>query len=574
MPVRQSTNDLARYPIVADWDGCTVKRGELEVRTFSGRLRGNFIAGAAGRWLEGTADLASAAVDWQEKTVAAPVLHAAFSRSGGKGNLSGQLCGGKLAGSVAYDPFAPSAGESFDLGVTGADLATAARLFLPPGGVTASGGLANLRLNGAYSGRDALDCRFQASGSGIALTGAGGKSLVSGAGLSLAGTFARGDLKVDEASLVPAKGVELNFKAEMARAFSANRRGSLTFSLAQTPLNALVAPFINLLPRIVQESTVGGTLAAKGKIDLTAGRKLVEGALSFQDAGVEVPSQKLNLAQIGGRIPFSLDLSGKAAVKAQDSLDFSRENYPRLLERLRSKADGGELFSIGKITFGTLEFGKLTMRVSAGNGGTEISSLRSSFYEGALLGRGFFTPGRNMEYRGDLLVQGLSMKALCSKIPNIKGYISGRVAGIISVSGRGGGVAGLTGFTDLWARAGAGEKMLVSREFLQRLSKQKLSGFFFSSDRNYDEAEIKAMLMDGDMTFDTLKIAHTNLVGVRDLSVSIAPAQNRIALDHFFASIKEASLRGKPTAGGQPAGAPAADAPPAGAPVQEFKWGE
>ena len=128
-------------------------------------------------------------------------------------------------------------------------------------------------------------------------------------------------------------------------------------------------------------------------------------------------------------------------------------------------------------------------------------------------------------------------------------------------------MAGLVGFTDLWAREGSGEKILVSKEFLQKLSGKKLSGIFFSSDRPYDQAEVAAVLEKGDLTFKKLDILHTNLFGVRDLTVSIAPDQNRIALDHLFTAIKQAADRGKAASGG--------DAPPGGStpPVgQGFQW--
>jgi hypothetical protein len=233
---------------------------------------------------------------------------------------------------------------------------------------------------------------------------------------------------------------------------------------------------------------------------------------------------------------------------------------------LRKGTGSGQTVTVGKIGFGPMELGALTMHVAAGNGITEIASLNSSLYEGTLLGKGFVTMQKGLSYRGDLLVNGLSLKQLCSIFPDIQGYISGRVDGVVSLSGGTKGMAGLSGFAELWAREGSGEKMLVSKEFLQRLSKQKLSGFFFRSDRPYDEAEIKALLEQGDLTFETLKIVHTNLFGVRDLSVSIAPSQNRIALDHLLDSIKQATVRGKASAG---------EKTPAEAPVTpEFKWGE
>ena len=110
--------------------------------------------------------------------------------------------------------------------------------------------------------------------------------------------------------------------------------------------------------------------------------------------------------------------------------------------------------------------------------------------------------------------------------------------------------------------------MLVSKEFLQKLAGKKLRGFFFRNDRPYDQAEISATLEKGYLTFETLDISHTNLLGIRDLAVSVAPVQNRIALDHLLEAVKQAAARGK-------AATSTGEQPPAEVPVSpEFKWEE
>jgi hypothetical protein len=108
--------------------------------------------------------------------------------------------------------------------------------------------------------------------------------------------------------------------------------------------------------------------------------------------------------------------------------------------------------------------------------------------------------------------------------------------------------------------------MLVSKEFLQRLSGKKLKGLFFQNDRPYDRGEISAYMEEGDLTFQTLDISHTNLIGMKDLSVTVAPVQNRISLEHLLASIREAATRGKAATGGA--------APGETPPDTEFKWEE
>ncbi|GFO58537.1 hypothetical protein GMST_08620 [Geomonas silvestris] len=560
-------------PLVLQFDGASLSWKELAVSSLAGALRGRIVSEAGGRWIDGSGELSAAALTWQRKPVAAPVLKLSFAKAGGKAELGGKLAGGALSGVVSADPFAPGSGTRFDLTLKDAELVNVAP-FLPKNpSVLPAAGKVDLHLAGSYQKGPGFACRLDGAAREVALTRSGGKGLVRGAALNLSGELAKDQLSVTKAQLMPGPGVNLGIRGTLNRPFAPERAGWFTFTLAEVSATNLVDALIDLLPRALQEANLDGALAAQGRLDLGQGSRLLEGTLDFKGARFELPQQKLTVSGIDGRFPFSLDLSGKAGGKPPASMAFSRDNYQKLLEQLRSQRSSGEVVRVAKIAFGPLELGALTMHLNATRGTTEISALSSSLYEGALLGKGYLTLHQGVNYRGDLLLNGMSLRQLCSIFPGIQGYISGRVDGVFSVSGGAHGLAGITGFTELWARDGKGEKMLVSKEFLQRLAKQKLSGFFFRSDRSYDEAEIKAIMEGGYLTFDSLKILHTNFIGVKDLNVSIAPTQNRIALDHLLDSVKQAATRGK-AATGEPAPAGAPEAAPEAAPAPEFKWGE
>lgn len=562
IPAKRIVGRATALPVSLDIEGGSVQQRDLALANLGGKVRGSLMSEGDGRWLEGNADLGSS-VAWQGRALGTPALRASFTRAGARTAIGGTLLGGSLSGSAAFDPLSPAAGATFDAKVAGARLSAVAPLIPKQSGMRPAEGEADLRARGQYTRREGISCQFEVAGNGVTLVDKGGKSMVSGAGLKAAGTFAGDRLTLADAVLTAGDGVALKLNGTLDRPLAPDRSGSFTFQMARTPVNSLVDPFVNALPRMIQEATLDGSVAAGGSFELRGGRKLLQGAVTFQGGKIEVPSQKLAVDDIEGKLPFSVDFAGKEGSRPKSATSFSRENYPAVLEQLRNEPGRGELLSAGRVAFGVLELGKLSMRVSAANGITEISSLTTSLYEGAILGKGYLAMQEKIHYRADLVVNGLSMRALCRTLP-IEGYISGKVDGVLSVNGLGGGTSGLTGFLDLWARPGKGEKMVVSKEFLQKLAKQKLSGFFFRTDRPYDEAEIKAMLQGGDLTFDVLKILNTNLFGVRDLNVSIAPGQNRIALDHLLQSIKEAAVRGKPS-GTEPA---------QGAPSQEFKWGE
>ena len=566
IPVNETRQGTVRYPLFLELGGADIQQAGVVLSGLSGAMRGSYVSGPGGRWLEGTADMASGLISWQGKPVGSPTARIVFSQSGARLNLGGPLLEGELLGNILFNPFALEQGGRFTLGIKKIQLAKAGALVPKQKSVTLVDGLLDSSLSGAYSRQKGLACVFEAKASAAKLHNNANKTLLSGAGLRIAGELSNGTLAIREAVLTAGEGVTLTATGQLTNAFSPQRGGGFSFILPQTSLNAIIDPFINVLPPFLQEATLDGSLAAKATVELHDNKQLLNGTLAFKGGRLEVPSQKMTVADINGNLPFSLDFSGGTALPTGETYSFSRENYSHLLQQLRQKHVSSQPFSVGKISFGPLELGSLTLHVKAGDGITEVSSLNSSLNEGSVLGRGFVAIKKGLKYRGDLLLHDMSLIQLCNRFPAIKGYISGRMDGIISLYGDKKGLEGLTGFTDLWAREGSGEKMLVSKEFLQRMAGKKLRGFFFRDDRPYDQAEISATLEEGYLTFETLDIVHTNIFGIRDLSVSIAPSQNRIALDHLFNTIKQATVRGKAVTGEDiPAEAPVAP---------EFKWQE
>jgi len=563
---KETANGVKRLPLLLELSGGEVKKGQSQLSGVSGALRGSIVTDARKTWLDGTADISVARLDWQGATVASPVVHAALSRNEMRGTIGGALLGGALNGTVALDLLRPELPAEFRIGVKGLQLKQAGTFLPRRSTMLLTEGALDAAINGSYSRAKGVAAAIELTGNGISVAGSGGKTVLTGGGVTLSAGVAGTTVTISSAQFKAGEGVALQVKGEIENAFASGRGGRISYTLQRTPLNSLVDPFVNMLPRLIQEATVDGSLASEGSLVLRDGSLLLEGSLQFTDAVIEVESQKLKTGKISGSLPFSLDLAGKKLFNAPDQDSFTRENYPRLLEELRKDNIAGQQLRIGGISFGTITLGEILLNTTASNGVTRINTLRSSLYEGAILGSGFVAIKDGVTYRSDLLINGLSLTRFCETIPKIKGYISGRLDGLISLNGAGKGVAGMTGFTELWVREGAGEKMLVSKTFLQKLSGKQLSGFFFRADRSFDQAEIIADLQDGYLTFDTLDISNTNIFGVRDLSVTVASAQNRIALEHLFDAVKQAAVRGKAAVG---------DAPPDQAPASpEFKWQE
>ncbi|RNC72601.1 MAG: hypothetical protein ED859_01160 [Desulfuromonadales bacterium] len=304
----------------------------------------------------------------------------------------------------------------------------------------------------------------------------------------------------------------------------------------------------------------------EGAAVVRGGAVLVDGAVTLDGVQLDVPSQKLLVQGVSGTVPLSLDTTPGVPRRHREEGGFARGRYQQLLDELRNAAATGSTLRIGTVHLGPLELGETTLALRGGEGRVEIVSLRSSLHEGAILGRGFVATRGGLAYGSDILISDLSLRRFCDALPKIRGYVSGRLDGVVSLYGEGQGLDGLDGFVDLWARESDAERMLLSKEFLQRLAGKKLRGFFFRDDRPFDRGEVSAYLEEGYLTFTVLDFSHTNLLGVKDLSVSVAPVQNRIALDHLLGALKEAAARGKSVQGEEE---PPPEHPP---PPADFQW--
>jgi hypothetical protein len=103
-------------------------------------------------------------------------------------------------------------------------------------------------------------------------------------------------------------------------------------------------------------------------------------------------------------------------------------------------------------------------------------------------------------------------------------------------------LAEIIGRADLWTYATRDEKTKISREFLQKIGGPSIKSYL--GNRNFDKGIMSVYIQKGFLIFRELEISNRNFIGVRDLSVKVAPLSNRIAIDHLLWTIVEAANRG------------------------------
>lgn len=568
IPEKAALQAKKGYPLHVTLAGGAVSRGEIKLSGIAAFLRGDY---GGAKEFTGNGEIIAEKLLWRGRNVGAPGAKLAVTAAEAKMTLEGTILGGKLAGVLGGNPSALAKSVEFDLSLHKADLAEVMKLADKTGAVALSGGRLTIASKGSYARNSGVNCRIHGDGDRITIANTKGKELLGNGSVSFDAGLAEENITLTEAVVRLGEGAAVRLKGAVAKALSPQRNGIISYNIDHTPLERLIDPLVNSLPRFLQEAAVSGSIAAAGSLALHNGRTILRGSVQLDGTGIDAGPNKLQATDISGSIPFILAFPAQRTASPEQTTVLQRPLYAQQLAQFSQEATKGSLLKIGRIAFGPLEFSDTSLRITAAEGIIEALSFTSSLTTGKIFGRGYVAFSQGTSYGGDLLVNNLSLERLCALFPNIRGYVSGRVDGIAMVEGRGGKIDGVNGYTRFWTRAGNGEKMLVSKEFLQKLAGKNLKGFFFRNDRAFDTGEVMASLEAGYLTFDILDIENTNFFGVRDLKVSVTETQNRIALEHLLNSISQAVSRGKGATG---RGSTAGEATGEATPPPAFKWDE
>jgi hypothetical protein len=545
LPTKEVGPHKDQIPLFVRLAGVEVRSGNLAASGITGQINAHYDTADHQHPLVGTADTSVTSLAYRNQPVASCAAHITADGKNLRAEIKGNSLEGTLSARIQTELFSKTRKTSFTASLLKQKLVQLEGLV--PGKVFPhiSAGMADVHLSGTYTQQNGIEGNSSVAGSEISLKGSSGKTLASGIAAAFDATISGKTLAVNKGILSLSGVPPLRIDGTVEHFASADRAGNLSFTMPPTTINSLLDAFANALPRNLQEASCEGSCSLAGSVELQGSNTRINGSISLESASLEIPSQKITVTGIAGSLPFSLEIPWKGIEPKTTPLSYSRENYSRIMEGLHRNSGSGNRISIGTIRFGALETGKLSLFISASRGIMMFSPIELNLYDGRLLGSGYLILKGTPEYGADFLINDLSLKQFCDSFPSIKGYITGRVDGVLSLKDSKGGLNELTGFVNLWTRTGKGEKMLVSKEFLQKLAGKKLRGFFFQNDRPYDNGEISAYLQQNFLTFEKLNISHTNFLGMKDLSVSVAPVQNRIALDHLLGSIRDAAARGK-----------------------------
>jgi hypothetical protein len=352
-------------------------------------------------------------------------------------------------------------------------------------------------------------------------------------------------------------GEDCSFRANMvAGAVRASASGGLKkFGRDERVMNAVVVlPEIKLtdmrtslwesVPDGLLYAGLDGVMSSDVSLEYSGGGMKAAGQVRIANMLFEGENGEYAAGPINGVVPFRYD-SKKHDGDAKAIPTFELSEFSRLSSYYSKEPveEGYQKVSVGSFRYGFRVLDGMNVWVKPDENGLNIGRLSANMFGGKLNGTARVDFSGGLTYRGGVLLEGLSLARLCEEIEPIKGYISGRVNGVATIKGSGPGLENLIGKADFWAYSAGGEKTKISREFLQKVGGPSLKSYL--GDRNFDKGVMGVYLQNGFVIFRELEISHKNMLGVADLSVKVAPFNNRIEISHLLWAVAEAAQRAK-----------------------------
>jgi hypothetical protein len=270
----------------------------------------------------------------------------------------------------------------------------------------------------------------------------------------------------------------------------------------------------------------------------------VEGEVLLKECRLSGENGEYSIGPINGSFPLRY---GKTST--QGSLltlpTHEKSEFDQLLHSYERDPleQGSQTVTLGALHYGFPLLEDIRLRSMSRNSSLNVFRFDAKIFNGHLYGSGAIDLSEGLNFGGGFIVKGVSLKALCDTIQPIQGFISGKLDGIVSVKGNGTSLSNLVGKGEFWTDPRAGEKMMISREFLQKVG--GVSAKLYLGDRRFNRGILEAYLKGGYVIFKELELSNRNLLGMTDLSVKVAPLNNRIDLDHLLWTITEAATRAK-----------------------------
>ncbi|MDQ7788080.1 MAG: AsmA family protein [Thermodesulfovibrionales bacterium] len=338
-----------------------------------------------------------------------------------------------------------------------------------------------------------------------------------------------------------------------------DRLVEMQLHLAELQTTDIRETFWDIFPDNLLYAGLGGSVASDLSLYYKEKAFKADGNFTLKDIMLEGENSEFSIGPVNGIVPIVYrktlespssprERAGKDREEYQDEIKLQSHNSAEFenLRGIYSREFSGEGYS--ELTVGTFSYGFQFLKdihvwIKQEGGVLNVGRFNGNIFGGRLNGSAVVSLADGLHYKAGFHLEKLSLTKLCESIEPIKGYISGKVDGVATLKGSGTGISGLIGKADFWSSSADDEKTKISKEFLKKIGGPSIKAYL--GDRDFDKGIMTLYLQKGDVIFEELEISNKNLIGIQDLSVKVAPFNNRVSIDHLMWSIVEASQRAK-----------------------------
>ena len=405
-----------------------------------------------------------------------------------------------------------------------------------------SGGMGSFSFEGTFNARDDLTGISSLRLKSFSVSRLrDGRSLVRGA--DLAGRIAFAGKALDFTGNAVIGKVAVHARGHIRDFMTKGRNVEIGVDIPPVKAVDMRESFWGIFPDALLYTGLEGSLSAAVSAHLRGDSLTVDGGIALKDFVLTGENGEYSIGPVNGTIP----LTYRRAVKSPDGAfpTFQKSEFAGLRRYYKNwKAAGGfTVITAGSFSYGFRLLDNIKVRVRPENGFLNIGKLSANIFGGTLEGSAVIGLSGAVNYRAGFIVDGLSLTKLCDDIGPIKGYISGKADGIADIKSAGEGVAGIIGKADVWTYSTEDEKTMISKEFLRKVGGPAVKTYL--GDRRFDKGVMDLYIQKGFLIFKDLDISHRNFLGIKDLSIKVAPFNNRIRIADLLWSIAEAAQRAK-----------------------------
>lgn len=411
------------------------------------------------------------------------------------------------------------------------------------GGIQTKSATTRIAFNGSADTVDSLHGSASVHARNISVVRAeGNKAVLKNAGLDADFVFRGRDL--DLKTNLGAGKIAAALSGRVNGFIVEGRSAKIRAVLPETGLADIRSALWDVFPDKLLYAGLNGSVAADFSVGYSKRVISAEGQLRVKDVKMEGENGEFSIGPVNGTIPlvYSKDKTGEPPPALPS---FERAEFQELSGYYARKqpAEGSSKITIDSFRYGFQLMDNIEVWVKQQGNYLNISRFDANIFGGRLIGSAAVDIAGGVGYRAGMLVKGISLTRLCEDITPIKGYITGKVDGLALIKGSGSDMNSLIGRADFWSYTAGGEKTKISREFLQKVGGPQMKAYV--GERPFDKGTVSLYLQNGFLIFRELEISHKNLLGMTDLSVKVAPFNNRIALDHLMSTIAQAAERAK-----------------------------